>query len=242
MVIRDKRPISDAWMNAYNHAVQYHAEHGGNLDVPWNFRCEDGYPLGKWLSEQRYCSRPTAVRHISVEKFEMLDALGIDWGRSVAESWAMSIGYFKAYIQEFGNADVPIDYVTADGYKLGRWVAEQRQRVRGYSMTPMDDARLAELEHLGLDWRNSEEELWERGYRKLQEYVAAGGNVNDISGRFVCEDGFPLGDWLSRQKSRYNGRKGAKLPQDKVLLLDALGFSWKGKKSGPKAKARMPVA
>lgn len=41
-----------AWEQGFSHAKEYY-EHHGDLKVKFLFRCDDGYPLGSWLHDQR---------------------------------------------------------------------------------------------------------------------------------------------------------------------------------------------
>lgn len=50
-----------------------------------------------------------------------------------------------------------------------------------------------------MDWLNSKERAWNRGYTKAKEYHAANGNLNVVAS-YVCDDGFPLGEGLHTHK------------------------------------------
>ena len=58
---------------------------------------------------------------------------------------------------------------------------------------------------------------WNRGYTKAKEYHAANGNLNVVAS-YVCDDGFPLGEWLHTQRTH---RK--RLPEERIKLLLNLG-------------------
>lgn len=68
-----------------------------------------------------------------------------------------------------------------------------------------------------MDWLNSKERAWNRGYTKAKEYHAANGNLNVVAS-YVCDDGFPLGEWLHTQRTH---RK--RLPEERIKLLLNLG-------------------
>ena len=45
--------IENPWELGYRHAKQYFSKFE-NLSVPYTYFCEDGYQLGKWISNQRF--------------------------------------------------------------------------------------------------------------------------------------------------------------------------------------------
>ena len=73
-----------AWEKGYEHAAAYRAAHG-NLEVPAQYACEDGYRLGAWLCglRRRYREEP-GLRAAAVwqARFRQMEALGIDWERA----------------------------------------------------------------------------------------------------------------------------------------------------------------
>jgi len=62
---------------------------------------------------------------------------------------------------------------------------------------------------------------WEEGFGHLQKYVALHGTTRAIKSYFDQEDGFPLGNWILRQRQQRNI-----MSHDRKLKLDSLGFVW----------------
>ena len=80
--------------------------------------------------------------------------------------------------------------------------------------------RVARLEGLsGWVW-DALETMWEEGFAHLEQYVAAHGDTR-VSQAFKTEDGYPLGTWVGKQRSRHN-----RLAAERVARLEALGFVW----------------
>jgi hypothetical protein len=167
---------------------------------------EDGYKLGSWVSNQR-TKQPT----LSAEQLAKLNDVGFVW-----EVWssAWDLGYEK--LQEFhqreGHSLVPRDHIE-DGYKLGSWVSNQRTKQLNLSAE-----MLAKLDELGFVW-NKIEHAWQDGFDQLKVFQLREGHCR-VPNKHVEKD-YNLGSWVSFQRARH-----AKLPSDKVRLLDGLGFVW----------------
>ena len=68
-----------------------------------------------------------------------------------------------------------------------------------------------------MDWLNTNERAWERGFSRAKAYYEENGNLNVIVS-YVCQDGYPLGEWLHSQRTH---RK--RLPKEKINLLVGIG-------------------
>ena len=88
--------------------------------VPGSYRTPEGYGLGQWVSGQR-----GGKDTMSAERRQRLEALtGWVWNTMDA-AWEEGYGHLTTYAQAHKDARVPRDY-TAEGYRLGRWVSNQR--------------------------------------------------------------------------------------------------------------------
>ena len=94
-----------------------------------------------------------------------------------------------AFVAERGHARVPCNYVSPDGYRLGKQVTDVRARG---SHVGNDEALLAELEELGFVW-NEHDAKWLDFLGHLRAYVAEHGHAR-VPTRLVIEpDEFRLG-------------------------------------------------
>ena len=100
------------------------------------------------------------------------------------------------FVTHEGHSKVSQDLVTSDGYRLGQWLSVQR--TTSDSMTPERRARLEALP--GWAWE-PREELWNEGFRQLKELIEKGGSCL-VSRTFKTADGYRLGGWVHKQRSR----------------------------------------
>jgi superfamily II DNA or RNA helicase len=134
------------------------------------------------------------------------------------ESWEFWFGLLEAYVEEFGTALVPDDYKTLNGYKLGKWVGNQRTRKDG--LIAENRVRLEALPKW--TWNVSEQQ-WEVAFRHLLEHVQQKGTAL-VRRSYLSPDGYKLGQWVVSQRSRRE-----RLTNDNVARLAALpGWVWDG--------------
>ena len=82
----------------------------------------------------------------------------------------------------------------------------------------LEQERIDRLSAIGMDWLNTNERAWERGYGKAKEYYEVNGNL-EVKGSYVCTDGYPRGERLHSQRTH---RK--RLPKAKLDALVNLGM------------------
>lgn len=138
----------DAWERGYAQAKTYFEAHG-DLNVPARMTTEDGYPLGRWLGNQRQ-AREGKFQHrqLTQEQIRRLDAIGMNWGRSREERWNAFYSAARSYYCKNGNLDVSPKYKTPDGACLGMWVYDQRRNWRNGKLS--DPERYNRLAAIGM--------------------------------------------------------------------------------------------
>ena len=128
---------------------------------------------------------------------------------SLDVAWEDGFATLEKYVAREGNAGVPDTHIE-DGFNLGTWVGTQRSR-RGSSSLQ----RISRLESLpGWVW-DVRDSGWEDGFAALSKYVEREGHTR-ISQSHL-EDGFSLGRWVNRQRSRREG-----LSPEQVSRLEGL--------------------
>jgi len=134
----------------------------------------------------------------------------------VTAPWNFWIGLLEVFVKREGHAKVPFDYKTADGYRVGKWVNNQRA-AKG-KLAPDRTARLEALP--GWCW-NALSDHWDVGFRHLKEYANREGH-SKVTQNFKSEDGYRVGQWVAVQR-----RSAGSLSLERKARLEALpGWSW----------------
>src|SRR5262249_14662875 len=157
-----------------------------NCRVPHAYKSPDGYRLGGWVLKQRQ-----RRADLSADCKARLDALGFDWDPRDLD-WDIGFEHLRAYAEEFKNCRVPIQYQSADGYLLGRWVSVQRLSQK------LSDDRKARLDALGFDW-DPLDTAWEIGFEYLKAYIQEFRHCR-IPSEYKAPDGYRLGQWVTFQR------------------------------------------
>ena len=80
-----------------------------------------------------------------------LDEIGMVWD-PYWERWWEKYQVAKTYYQAHGHLNLPVNYVTEEGVKLGMWLSSQRQAMRGNPNFLMTPERKALLDQIGMHW------------------------------------------------------------------------------------------
>ncbi|GBF17391.1 helicase associated domain protein [Rhodococcus sp. Br-6] len=147
------------------------------------------------------------------------------------------VAHLRMYVTEHGHGQVPRSYVSADGFRLGRWIAVKRAAIRSNNpaMTP---ERVAVLLAAGfvLDAQprphgptSLHRRQWDTGLAHLAAYAAEHGHA-DVPRRYTNRDGFALGMWVQTRRKEY--RAGRLTDSDRIATLNQLGFVWESGRRG----------
>lgn len=114
-----------------------------------SYTTTDGVRLGSWLYSQRKLYNEGKI---SPERFAMLESIcgGDEWRRPPRDRrWLEAFEALKVYHEVFDNTDVPRDFKTKSGIRLGLWTRTQRKR---YEMGKMPEDRKRLLDELAFAW------------------------------------------------------------------------------------------
>lgn len=140
--------------------------------------------------------------------------------RASTPSWEEFYGAAVAYRDVQGNVEIPVDWVTAEGLRLGDWW--RRQKV-AFNAATLEPDRTERLEQLGIIWDTLTEQ-WSRTYGDLRAYVEGGGDLLDIPDDLLAPStGVVLTNWCAQQRAR---RAIGKVSEDRIALLNEIGFIW----------------
>ena len=215
--------LSSGWEQYYQAAVRYQGAHG-NLLVPKRYITPEGLSLGSWISTQRSVRSGRVPGNLSESQIMRLDALGMVWQNRLEVAWEDAFAHAAAYKEEYGNLLVPAQYLSPDGFRLGRWISNLRQqRANGERKGLLTAKRIAKLDFLGMAW-NAVSEKWEKNYAEAVHYYNEHGNLN-VPANYKTESGFSLGAWLRNLRRIYR-EKPETLDDTQITRLEAIGMLW----------------
>lgn len=219
--------LSATWDIYYQEAQRYFEKYK-DLAVVKSYVTESGLNLGSWLQTQRRVYAGKIQGHLSAEQIRKLEAIDMKWESRIDQKYEAGIEALKSYIDEYGDTDVPTDYVTEKGYRLGRWVANARL---AYKNGRLEESRINELSSLGMIW-DVRAHRWLENYREAKKYFEVEGNLW-IPVDYVTEKGVALGRWLANQRDIYNRKKlkSKPLTNEQIGMLEGIGICW-GKRVG----------
>ncbi|MFF3113601.1 Helicase associated domain protein [Kitasatospora sp. NPDC057904] len=202
--LRAFNPRAVEWQRMHAVAARFRIEHG-HLDP--TDKAQHG-ELISWLTRQRHLNGQGLLNAARVSE---LDALGMIWSKN-ANAWERGYAYAAAFHHQHGHLAIPAT-AKLDDYAVGAWMRRQRKAA---GLTTDQAAKLDALDEL---WRLEPD--WNRSYRRLLSYLAAGGTLDGPANRTGLGDdpAFRPGTWLRKQdKARTDG----KLTAHQSALLDVL--------------------
>jgi hypothetical protein len=238
-----RRKISSglAWQQRLVELAAFKAmpEHGHcRVPLPYPANPE----LASWVDTQRQQKRKydfdPAESHMTAERIAALDVLGFAWsGNNWTERWEQRLAELAAFkaMPEHGHCHVPQGYPPNP--QLGRWVYHQRQQKRKYdndsTTSELTAERVAALEILGFTWSgDNRTEYWDKRLVELAAFKAMPkhGHCNVPQRRSKSCQHPQLATWVDtqrQQKRKYDFDPAeSHMTAERVLALDALGFSW----------------
>ncbi|MEY8260484.1 Helicase associated domain protein [Oscillospiraceae bacterium 50-60] len=230
--VRDCRRLFDeledtltaSWEMMYQLASRFFEEHG-HLRIPRRYRTQEGYALGNWLMTQRKVRAGRQYGRLSRERIARLDAIGMEWDDRCTVSWNIYYNALCIYRQRWGDLDIPADYVTGEGLRLGAFIANLRAaRSAGSRSGYLTRGRVEQLDTLGMIW-NKLDYLWERNYLGCVAYYLEHHDL-DIPAAYISPDGQRLGAWIRSMRRMRSGRERNSLTEEQIKRLDTIGMIW----------------
>lgn len=202
------------WRAGHRAAVAYR-EREGDLVVPYNHvegggvrgegggvGAEGGFPLGRWLSDQRRSMRAGTMLPGRAEDLEALDVV---WDPADA-AWEENLGAAKAYFAAYGTLASPVTAMIMDR-PVGQWLANARKKNGLGKDGARASRRAALLAAIDPDWNPDWPVDWQRHYAALRGAVVPGGVLGCVEpGAMV--NGLDVGAWLVAQRDGWEGLSG----------------------------------
>ncbi|MFE7371370.1 DEAD/DEAH box helicase [Streptomyces anulatus] len=218
------------WRAGHRAAVAYR-EREGDLAVPYNHveggdeRGEGGFPLGRWLSDQRRAMRAGTMLPGRAEDLEALDVV---WDPADA-AWEENLGAARAYAVAYGTLAMPVTAMIMDR-PVGQWLANARKKNGLGKDRARAARRAAALAAIDPDWNPDWPVDWQRHYAALKGLVAPGSMLGHVEpGAMV--NGLDVGAWLVAQREGWEqlsqGQRerlvevGVRLPEKPAVAVKA---------------------
>jgi predicted helicase len=182
----------ESWGSGFSYIKEF-SDREGHSKVPHGHETTDGFKLGKWVSVQR-----TKKGSMPPQSKAQLEALpGWSWIR-FPDMWNEGFRYLNEFADREGHSRVPVNYITAQGYRLRNWVQTQRATKDSISLE-----RKALLEALpGWAWSvqpSYEHKKWDKWFSHLNEFLKREGHTK-VPVNYITAEGYYLGQWVKRQR------------------------------------------
>lgn len=161
------------------------------------------------------------------EKFKVIDEvrncreLFEKLNDALTATWDMYYASAKQYYKENGNLEVPVRYITEEGYALGSWLNNQKAIRKGTIVGKLTEDQINKLDDIGMIW-DSLDYFWKHNFKLAKEYYLTYGNL-DIPTNYKSTGGKHLGNWILRQRQLY---KSNSLTDEQIKKLDSIGMDW----------------
>ena len=253
MVWDGKKALYDEkWEAMYQEAQKYY-EKNGHLLVPSDYE-KNGKKLGRWIADQRaklkFNENDTPEQRKDKEnKRKRLEIIGMVWDGKKAlydEKWEAMYQEAQKYYEKNGHLLVPSDY-EKNGKKLGRWIADQRAKLKfNENDTPEQrkdkENKRKRLELIGMVWDGKKalnDEKWEAMYQEAKKYYEKNGDLMVSNG--YGENGKRLGNWIrwqriSLQPNDDDTPEQKKDKENKRKRLEQIGMVWDARKNTKEVK------
>ena len=215
--------VDSRWEQCYAEAAAYYEQHG-NLAFPKHYVTESGLRLGPWLENQR---ASYLKGELPEDKIQRLEAIGMMWEGRNDRQWRQAYEAAKRYFQNHGDLEVPYEYVTPDGLRLGQWVVRQRMTYKGtlsgkgkVNRKALSPVRKKLLDAIGMNWR--EEDSWQKHYQDLLAYQKEHGTLI-VPASYKTADGCWLNRWFCTQRQRLRDAPEKLTPDQRQKLEQLLG-------------------
>ena len=142
--------------------------------------------------------------------------------------WNAGIEHLEEYYETFGDATVPVDYISPDGYMLGRFVTYLRQ-IKGDPSRrgQLGEDKLRRLEELGMVW-NRFDHSFELHFAEAERYYRENGHLLVPANYVAPDSGLKLGRWIHGMRSARKGNNKALLNEERAVRLESIGMRWDG--------------
>lgn len=158
----------EIWLDRADETEEYYKAHG-TLSMPNTTLFHDGASMFQWVHQQKKLYKRGELSSYQIVR---LESMGMQWIKpKQVTGWNQGYSYAKQYFEENGHLFVPKKYITFDGFELGKWIWEQRNRYLGLSKYEISDDRIDMLEEIGMFWEDLKNAEWDWFVGLLRECI-----------------------------------------------------------------------
>ncbi len=206
----DRNHDLETYLKAYAEYVKTHNDPA----ISSNYVTEDGLGLGMWVYRMKRAGREGKLPKDTIKK---LDAVGFSWN-IYDTHWMKRYREAKAYYAKYGYLSIPQKYIKEHGDSLATWLRNQKKEYDKENHGKLSDDQVELLEEIHIELRTRSDAVWSKGYAAMKRYIEENGH-SAVPKEYVDANGFKLGDWVSRVKSKY---KHDQLSETQTKLLQEL--------------------
>lgn len=210
----------DVWLDRADEAEEYFREQG-TLSMPNTTLFHDGANMFQWVHHQKKLYKRG---ELSLYQKARLEGMGIRWIKpKEVTGWEEGYQYAKQFFEEKGHLFIPYKYLTPDGFALGKWIQEQRNRYLGLSKCEISDERIDMLEEIGMFWEDLQNAEWDWFVGLLRECIRTTGKPFTIHRNYRYKN-YALGEKVGNVIEQY-GNGNLMAWQEKDLRNAGFRFS-----------------
>ncbi len=208
--------LSFGWIKGFSSLKDY-LKKNNHVKVPSKYKDEDGFALGRWISDKRKKYRNGKLALDFVKQLESIESwVWVGFGLLQKNG----LKQLKKFASKNQHVRVKGTFKDENNYSLGRWVSYQR---REYKLGNLSRNRILQLESIkGWMWDIAKEDF-EYGLRQLYKHVKRNGHAW-VHPRYEDQDGFKLGNWTSHRRRAY--LRGELSLKDIKHLESIKGWVW----------------
>jgi hypothetical protein len=212
-------PWSTLWQRTW-HQARDHAEAHGPLEPAGGFPTTS-YSLGEWLYLQ--CTRYPTLHPEQQRLLTQIDinakaaAAARPRRRNLKAGAEEALAHARSYAAEHGSLTPVTSDTVHEGFRLGQWLANQRNYQRT-GHRPLPAGRAQALTAIDPWWCPPWNLKWQRHYYRARD-AAAGRRLQAENG-FNALDDSGAADWLWRQCATYD-----ELSEEQRQLLTGIGIT-----------------
>lgn len=226
-LLKIKMPLADSpqkelgiWLDRADEAEKYYKEHG-TLSMPNTTLFSDGASMFQWLHYQKKLYKQG---ELSAYQIARLEVMGMQWIKpKQVTGWNKAYSYAKQFFEANGHLFVPKKYVTSDGFALGKWIEEQRDRYLGLSQYGISEERIDMLEEIGMFWEDLKNAEWDWFVGLLRECIRVT-KKPFVIGRGYRYKNYAIGEKVSEVIRQY-ADESLTAEQERELRKAGFGFN-----------------